>query len=65
MFEKMCFCEKQLSLNAENANAIDKLYNYVYIFIYLFIFCEKRTLFFWGKHTFEEKVQLTNEFEIR
>lgn len=53
----MCFCEKQLSLNAENANAIDKLYNYVYIFIYLF--------FLWEKHTFEEKVQLTNEFEIR
>lgn len=62
----MCFCEKHLSFNAENANAIDKLYNYVYIFIYLLLFFlgEKRTLYFWGKHTIEEKVQLTNEFEI-
>lgn len=65
MFEKkMCFCEKQLSLNAENANAIDKQYNYVYIFIYLF-FVKKELCIFGGKHTFEEKVQLTNEFEIR
>lgn len=63
--KKMCFCEKQLSLNAENANVIDKLYNYVYIFIYLFIFCEKNLCFLGGKHTFEEKVQLTNKFEIR
>lgn len=45
--KKMCFCEKQLSLNAENANAIDKLYNYVYIFIYLFFV--KKELYFWGK----------------
>lgn len=58
----MCFCEKQLSLNAENANAIDKLYNYVYIFIYLF-FVKKELCIFGGEHTFE--VQLTNEFEIR
>lgn len=49
--KKMCFCEKQLSLNAENANAIDKLYNYVYIFI----FCEKRTLYFWGETYFRRK----------
>lgn len=60
----MCSCEKQLSLNAENANAIDKLYNYVYIFIFLF-FVKKELCIFGGKHTFEEKVQLTNEFEIR
>lgn len=43
VWKKMCFCEKHLSLNAENANAIDKLYNYMYIFIYLFNF------FFWWK----------------
>lgn len=62
----MCFCEKHLSLNAENANAIDKLYNYMFIFIYFFNFLgvKKELCIFGGKHTIEEKVQLSNEFEI-
>lgn len=53
--KKMCFCEKQLSLNAENANAIDKLYNYVYIFIYLFIFFEKKNSVFLGGNILSKK----------
>lgn len=51
----MCFCEKYLSLNVENVNVIDKLYNYVYIFIYLF-FVKKEFCIFGGKYIFEEKV---------
>lgn len=36
----------------------------IFLFIYLF-FVKKELCILWGKHTFEEKVQLTNEFEIR
>lgn len=57
VWKKMCFCEKHLSLNAENANAIDKLYNYMYIFIYLFNFfwVKKELCIFWGKTYYRRK----------
>lgn len=53
--KKMCFCEKLLSLNAENANVIDKLYIIMCIFLFIYLFFVKKNSVFGGENILSKK----------